>query len=297
MKFMNFRWLYFSISGVAIAVTIISLLLNGLRPSIDFVGGSLLEVGSQKLAQLPTTELTQLVRDDFQVSVVQPTQGDSVIFRGEQIDNEQKMQVLNTLRQVDPDTVELRFDTIGPTFGREVLTKMLGAVGIVATFILLYIWYQFSDPMYGVSAIIAMFHDTFIVIGAFSLFGFLFGVEVDILFVTALLTTLAFSVHDTIVVFDRIRELSRKHRKLPFVDVVNVSITETLGRSVNNSVTVILMLLALTLLGGETIRWFVAALLVGVSVGTYSSPFLAAPLLVTWHELKERRKTTRKLKA
>jgi preprotein translocase subunit SecF len=297
MKFMNYRWLYFSLSAVAISITIISLLLNGLRPSIDFVGGSLLEVESQELAQLPTNELSELVQDSFAVSVVQPTQSGSVIFRGEQINNEQKLEVLSTLRQVDPELVELRFDTIGPTFGREVLTKMLWAVAIVSVSILLYVWYQFSDPMYGVSAILAMFHDTFIVVGAFSLFGYFFNVEVDILFVTALLTTLAFSVHDTIVVFDRIRELTRKHRKLPFIDVVNVAITETLGRSVNNSVTVILMLLALTLLGGETIRWFVAALLVGVTLGTYSSPFLSAPLLVTWHEMREQRKAKRKLKA
>ena len=297
MKFMQYRWLYFSFSAVAIAITCISLLINGLRPSIDFVGGSLLEVESQELAQLSTDELSTLVQDSFAVSVVQPTQSGSVIFRGEQIDNEQKLLVLSTLRQVDPELVELRFDTIGPTFGQEVLTKMLWAVAIVAVSILLYVWYQFSDPMYGVSAIVAMFHDTFIVIGAFSLFGYFFNVEVDILFVTALLTTLAFSVHDTIVVFDRIRELSRKHRKLAFIDVVNVAITETLGRSVNNSVTVILMLLALTLLGGETIRWFVAALLVGVSIGTYSSPFLSAPLLVTWHQIRERRKANRKSKA
>lgn len=297
MKFMQYRWLYFTFSAIAIAITSISLLINGLRPSIDFVGGSLLEVESQELAQLSTDELSTLVQDSFAVSVVQPTQSGSVIFRGEQIDNEQKLLVLSTLRQVDPELVELRFDTIGPTFGQEVLTKMLWAVAIVAVSILLYVWYQFSDPMYGVSAIVAMFHDTFIVIGAFSLFGYFFNVEVDILFVTALLTTLAFSVHDTIVVFDRIRELSRKHRKLAFIDVVNVAITETLGRSVNNSVTVILMLLALTLLGGETIRWFVAALLVGVSIGTYSSPFLSAPLLVTWHQIRERRKANRKSKA
>lgn len=297
MKFMNFRWLYFSFSALAIAVTTLSLFINGLRPSIDFVGGSLLEVESQVLAEMPTNELSQIVSDSFSVSVVQPTQSGGLIFRGEQITNEQKIEVLNLLRQVDPEVLELRFETIGPTFGQEVLTKMLWAVAIVAVSILFYVWYQFSDPMYGFSAILAMFHDTFIVIGAFSLFGYFFNVEIDILFVTALLTTLAFSVHDTIVVFDRIRELSRKHRKLPFIDVVNVAITETLGRSVNNSVTVILMLLALTLLGGETIRWFVAALLVGVSIGTYSSPFLSAPLLVTWHQLREKRKANRNLKA
>lgn len=131
-----------------------------------------------------------------------------------------------------------------------------------------------------------MFHDTLLVLGAFSLFGFLFGVEVDILFVTALLTTLAFSVHDTIVVFDRIREIRRKHRTVELATVVNTAVTETLGRSVNNSVTVILMLLSLTLLGGDTIRWFVVALLLGVTTGTYSSPFLAAPLLIIWNDLQ-----------
>lgn len=283
---MNYKYWFFSFSAIALVVTFLSLAINGIKPSIDFLGGSLLEVQSQEISQMPTVEISQLVSDTFNVSVVQPTQNNGVILRGEYIDNEQKILVLEQLRQIDPELIEMRFDTIGPTFGREVLLKMGWAVVIVASSILLYVWYQFRDPMYGFSAIAAMFHDTLIVIGAFSLFGYFFNVEVDILFVTALLTTLAFSVHDTIVVFDRIRELSRKHRKLDFESVVNISITETLGRSVNNSITVILMLLALTLLGGETIRWFVAALLIGVSVGTYSSPFLAAPLLVMWHKFR-----------
>lgn len=291
---MKYRFIYFFFSGSAILFTVVGLFLFGLRPSIDFTGGTLLEVQSSVLVDTPIVDLQSTVSEFFSVSVIQPTQSDSVIFRGENIDNEQKLLVLQELMQLDPDLTELRFDTIGPTFGRELFVKMMWAVILVSSSILLYVWFQFKDPMYGVSAIIAMFHDTLIVIGAFSFFGYIFGVEVDMLFVTALLTTLAFSVHDTIVVFDRIRELSRKHRKYPFIDVVNVAITETLGRSVNNSITVILMLLSLTLLGGETIRWFVAALLIGVSVGTYSSPFLAAPVLVTWQQIRDWRKQKRK---
>ena len=291
---MKYRFWYFGFSILALTITFISVLIQGLNPAIDFTGGSLLEVRSEKISQLSTSEVDELVSDVFSVSVVQPSQNQSIIIRGEYIDNTQKQAVLEKLTEADPTVTELRFETIGPTFGREVLVKMFTAVAIVATSILLYVWYQFRDPLYGVSAIMAMFHDTLIVIGAFSIFGYFFNAEVDILFVTALLTTLAFSVHDTIVVFDRIRELARKHRKLAFGDVVNVAITETLGRSVNNSVTVILMLLALTLLGGETIRWFVAALLVGVITGTYSSTFLAAPLLVSGHEIIEWRKVQRK---
>ena len=292
---MKYRFWFFGFSMLALTITFVSVLVNGLNPAIDFVGGSLLEVTSEKIATMPTNEIAEYVANDFSVSVVQPTQNQGVILRGEYIDNTQKQAVLDTLAEIDADITELRFETIGPTFGREVLVKMFTAVAIVATAILLYVWYQFKDPIYGISAIIAMFHDTLIVIGAFSLFGYFFSAEVDILFVTALLTTLAFSVHDTIVVFDRIRELARKHRKLPFDAVVNVAITETLGRSVNNSVTVMLMLLALTLLGGQTIRWFVTALLVGVITGTYSSTFLAAPLLVSGFEIKDWRKKQRKI--
>lgn len=297
MNFMKYRFWYFGLSITLLTITLVSVLVNGLNPAIDFVGGSLLEIRSAKLSEMPTNEISDLVAEDFVVSVVQPTQNQGIILRGEYIDNTQKQAVLETLQETDPTVVELRFETIGPTFGREVLIKMFTAVVIVASSILLYVWYQFRDPLYGVSAILAMFHDTLIVIGAFSLFGYFFNAEVDILFVTALLTTLAFSVHDTIVVFDRIRELARKHRRLDFAEVVNVAIVETLGRSVNNSVTVILMLLALTLLGGESIRWFVTALLVGVTTGTYSSTFLAAPLLVTGFEIKKWRKHQKRVKA
>ena len=143
---------------------------------------------------------------------------------------------------------------------------------------------------YGVCAVLAMFHDMLVLIGTFSLLGYLLHVEVDVLFVTAVLTILSFSVHDTIVVYDRIRELRRKERGLTYVEMIDTAVTETLSRSLNNSLTIIFMLLALWLLGGETIRWFVFALLIGTITGTYSSTFTAAPLLVIWDSLHSRRK-------
>jgi preprotein translocase subunit SecF len=186
--------------------------------------------------------------------------------------------------------IEQQFSTVGPTLGRETLVKMMTAIVLVATIILFYIWRQFSELKYGVSAVLAMIHDSLILLGAFSILGVLFKVEVDVLFVTALLTTLSFSVHDTIVVYDRIRELRRKHRTRSFAEVVNTAIIETLSRSINNSFTIIVMLLSLVLLGGETIRWFAVALLIGAVTGTYSSTFTAAPLLLLWEEIRLRTK-------
>jgi preprotein translocase subunit SecF len=152
------------------------------------------------------------------------------------------------------------------------------------------VWWQFNDLKYGVAAVLAMFHDALILLGAFSILGKLYNVEVDILFVTALLTILSFSIHDTIIVFDRVRETVRKHPGVSFVEIVNSAVLQTLGRSINNSLTVIIMLTALVLLGGETIHWFAVALLIGAITGTYSSTFTAAPILVIWDELKKNSK-------
>ena len=143
---------------------------------------------------------------------------------------------------------------------------------------------------FGVSAILAMLHDTIILLGTFALLGHFVAVEVDILFVTAMLTILSFSVHDTIVVYDRIRETSKRSSGLPMIDIANRAVTETMVRSLNNSLTIIFMLVALFLMGGVTIKWFVFALLVGTITGTYSSPFVAVPLVVTWEELRKKMK-------
>jgi len=159
------------------------------------------------------------------------------------------------------------------------------AVIIAAGFILFYVAYRFKEKRYGVCAILAMFHDSLILLGIYSLLGHFFGVEIDTLFVTAVLTILSFSVHDTVVVYDRIRESVRLYPRADYYSLVNKAVAETLTRSVNNSMTIIFMLLTLYLLGGETTKWFVFALLIGTISGTYSSTFTAAPLLVVWNSL------------
>lgn len=163
--------------------------------------------------------------------------------------------------------------------------KTIIGIVIVSLGIMLYVMRQFSELKYGVSAILAMFHDSAVLIGMFSIFGHFFHAEVDVLFVTALLTTLSFSIHDTIVVYDRIRELRRKHVKSDIKDLANVAVLQTLSRSINNSLTIIFMLVVLVLLGGDTLRWFAVALLVGAITGTYSSTFTAIPLVLLWDDV------------
>ncbi len=196
-------------------------------------------------------------------------------------------------QKVDEKPTELRFDTVGPTLGKELIRKTIFAILLAAGFILLYVWRQFKEPMYGVCAILAMFNDSLVLLGTFSLLGHFAGVEIDTLFVTAVLTILSFSVHDTVVVYDRIRESRKKFPGVAFEELVDKAVTETLSRSVNNSMTIILMLIALYLLGGSTTKWFVLALLVGTVSGTYSSTFTAAPLLVVWDQLKNRKKVVK----
>jgi len=179
-----------------------------------------------------------------------------------------------------------RFDSVGPAIGKEVTARASDAVGLAALGILAYITYAFRGVphafRFGASAIIAMLHDVAVVIGVEAILGHFFHWEVDALFLTALLTVIGFSVHDTIVVFDRIRENSQIYRRLPFETVVNHSIIQTLDRSINTQLTVMFTLFSLALFGGVTIRHFVIILLVGVFSGTYSSIFNASPILVVW---------------
>ena len=182
---------------------------------------------------------------------------------------------------------EERFEVVGPTIGAEVSQKTIVAVIFAVLTILIYIaWIarkvstRVAAWKFGTSAVIALLHDSLITVGIFSVLGHFLNVEVDLLFVTAVLTIMSFSVHDTIVVFDRIKETFRKQPHIPLEQAVNLSLTETMTRSVNNSMTIVFMLLALMLLGGQTIFYFVFALLVGSILGTYSSPFVATPVLL-----------------
>lgn len=227
----------------------------------------------------------------FEISSIQTSGENRVLIKAKPISREAANSLIGTLAEkVEDKPMEVRFETVGPTLGRELIRKTLIGIFLASCFILLYVWRQFKDPMFGVSAILAMFHDSLVLLGIFSLLGHFRGVEIDTLYVTAVLTILSFSVHDTVVVYDRIRESQKRFPGVVFVDLVNKAVTETLTRSINNSMTIIFMLIALYLLGGSTIRWFVLALLIGTVSGTYSSTFTAAPLLIVWQDLKKARK-------
>lgn len=278
---MKYWWLYFLISLAVIIPGTYSLIRYGLKPSIDFTGGSTIvwqaettEAALRELAQANNIEIRELsvTNNIWTISAAPIAQN-----------------VYQAFKTGAGNVRELSYDTVGPSLGSELIRKTMYAVILSATMILLYVAYRFKNIKFGVSAILAMLHDSLVLLGVFSLLGHYMGVEVDTLFVTALLTILSFSVHDTIVVYDRIRELKKKHGYLEFDDIVNRAVVETMGRSINNSLTIIFMLLSMYLLGGETTKWFIFALLVGTVSGTYSSTFTAAPLLIVWEKLAKKR--------
>lgn len=293
ITFMKFRKIYFLLSGSLLIISLVSLALWRLRPSIDFTGGTLLEfqvVNSETTAgrEEVTKMATEAGLEGLTVSV---TGERSFLLRAKPIDEAKKEQLLSALNEKLGEVEVSRLETVGPTLGEELLAKTLIAVILATLVILAYIAWQFKNRMYGLCAILAMFHDSIILVGSFSLLGHFLGIEVDTLFVTAVLTTLSFSTHDTVVVFNSIREQvgNRSLSGADFEAVVNRALNATIVRSLNNSFTIIFMLLCLVLLGGETIRWFAVALLIGTIVGTYSSTFVAAPLLVVWQNLRARR--------
>jgi len=271
---------------------VFSLIKWGLRPSIDFTGGTLLELEfTQAIGDKQKVISEALNELEIEYSSIQLSGEKRILIKAKPITREDVSSIIGTVAEkAGEKPSELRFDTVGPILGKELIKKTIIAILLAAGFIMLYVWKQFKEPMFGVCAIAAMFHDSLVLLGIFSLLGHFAGVEVDTLFVTAVLTILSFSVHDTVVVYDRIRESRKKFSGVPFENLVDKAITETLSRSINNSMTIIVMLIALYLLGGTTIKWFVFALLIGTVSGTYSSTFTAVPLLVVWNEIKTKRK-------
>lgn len=287
MNWLKNKRLFFVISILFLVPGIYSLIRFGLRPSIDFTGGTVLELKFEENIPMDRyAEMKEILKEnDFETSSIQSSGEGALLFRLKSITEKDSETMRLTLSDKFGEAEKIRFETIGPKLGSELLTKTLAAVALAAGFILAYVAWQFKKPQFGVCAILAMFHDTLILLGSFSLLGHFFGVEVDTLFVTAVLTVLSFSVHDTVVVYDRIRESQRVYPKADLEEISNKAITETLPRSLNNSWTIIFMLVALLLLGGETIRWFVVALLIGTISGTYSSTFTAVPLLIVWSQI------------
>lgn len=284
IKFIKYKTIYLAVSGSLLLISIISLIVWGLRPSIDFVGGAIYEVKFQDQTQeIGSETIEQYASEvpDVSVYTIQYSQeSNSYILRTNSINESKKAELKSKLQEKAGGNVEeLRFESVGAVLGKELLIKTGIAVLIASLLIMAYVAYQFKDKKYGIAAILAVVHDTIILLGSFAIFGKFLGVEVDTLFVTAVLTTLSFSVHDTIVVFDRIRENLRKNTGHSLESIIDTSILTTLPRSLNNSLTIIFMLTCLFLFGGITIKWFVVALLIGTILGTYSSPFVASPLL------------------
>ncbi len=287
IKWMKFRPVYFLISGIVIIIGIYSLLTWGLPLGVDFKGGSIVEYRFE--AQVSGEELSgEVEKLDVEVQSVVDTGEGTRLLRLGTIDKAKKDEISGKVSELAQGKLtELRFENVGPTVGPELVKKTLIALAISAGSILLWVAYQFKSIKFGISAVLAMIHDSFVLIGLFTLFGHLFGAEIDFLFVTALLTILSFSVHDTIVVYDRIREIRKKHGG-EIKDIADKAVNETMRRSINNSVTIIIMLLSLVIFGGTTVKWFAVALLIGTISGTYSSPFVAVPLLVTWDEVAKK---------
>ena len=297
MDIIGKKYFYFALSLLVVVPGLISLILYGLNLSIDFTGGSRLTLSFPKKVDKEMTLKIRnaLVQQKVNVSVLE-TSNKLVFARISPMDQNQNIKFVNSISKEFKGVKQTEFETIGPTIGKETTTNAIKAVILASILIVLYIAWSFrkvpkpaSSLRFGICAIVALIHDVLVVVGIFSILGHFFKVEIDSLFVTAILTIIGFSVHDTIVVFDRIRENLKRMVGVPFKQVVNESILQTLGRSLNTSLTVILVLFSLLLFGGESIRWFVIALLIGIISGTYSSIFNASPLLVLWHELSLRR--------
>lgn len=298
MKFIRSSALWF---GLSIALSLASAWLiatYGLRIGIDFQGGQLIEAEFAEPVALNElrTELEDAAREGAapRTSIAESDAGTYLIRTS---GNDEQ---LSALRQSLTDRVgeweEIRFENVGPTVGKDLTRKAVLGVLYASIAIILYIAWAFrrvpaptSSWQFGITAVIALLHDLLITIGAFALFGVLFGFEVDSLFITALLTVLGFSVHDTIVTYDRIRENLLKFPDGDFEEIVYKSIEQTIARSFNTSLTLIIVLLALVLLGGTSIKPFVSAILVGITAGTYSSIFLASQLLIAWQRALRRK--------
>ncbi len=278
INIMKFRPFFMVISGLLIATSLFSILKWGFKTGIDFAGGTNWEVSFKKTVDQSAIK-TIFSNQKIDLKTISQNQN-KFLLKFSNISQDQKLSLITDFKKIDPDFSDDRFESLGPSLGKELLSKTIIAIILSSLALLLFIGSRFKDISFGIGAVLAMFHDALILIGAFSIFGHFFGAELDSLFVTALLTTLSASVHDTVVTFDRIRELKTKSSKLDWVVLANQAVSEVIVRSINNSMTIIFMLTALVALGGSTTRWFALALLTGVICGTYSSTAVAIPLVL-----------------
>lgn len=287
--------LWLSISFLMLAVGGIAIGVWRLNFGIDFKGGTVLEYKFSE--EVDKGELTQVITEQgVKVARIVESEGNVDLIYMDPIGEDQRRQVEGSIEQKYPGAMRESVETIGASVGDELKRRSVLAVGLVSLGIIIYLAYSFrkipepySSWQFGVSAIVAVLHDVVFVVGVFAFLGHFYGVEIDSLFITAMLTVIGFSVHDSIVVFDRVRENLITHPGEKFDSIVNRSLVETLARSINLSMTVILTLMSLLILGGPSIRWFTFALLIGMVSGTYSSIFVATQVLVVWERIRGRR--------
>lgn len=296
MKLLNYSRFFLGLSIALFVVGGLALGIFGLNLGIDFKGGTVSEI---QFNQSPDVGKVRSILEQQAITnaLVQPTSDNGVIIKTPVQDKAAHDKLMQQIKSDIGEFQEKRFESIGPVIGEQLTRQAVYQLALVSLGIVLYIAYAFrkvsrpvSSWQFGVAAVIALLHDLVIVLGVFAILGHYFDVEVDSMFVTAMLTVLGFSVHDTIIVFDRIRENLRVYAGQSMEFVVNHSISQTLVRSLNTSLTVLLVLLSLLLFGGESIRYFVLTLFVGIIFGTYSSIFVASPILSIWqNRLKKSR--------
>jgi preprotein translocase subunit SecF len=292
-KIIQRRKIYLSISIALCAASIIALSLWGLKFGIDFTGGSLLEV--QFSSAKSVTEIQDKLQDlNLSSLTIQPTANNRAIVRFQDTSEETHQNTIKKLKELDSSLGELRFDSVGPSIGQELKSKAFNSIVLALLVIIIYIAFAFkkiSKPVaswkYGVAGVVALFHDVLITVGVFSVLGHFYGWEVNSTFVAAILTILGYSINDTIIVFDRTRENLPKSEE-DFENTVNRSVNQTLTRSINTSFTVLLALLAILIFGGASLRDFALALCVGIAFGTYSSIFIASPIVTIWEKHRQR---------
>jgi len=288
MNWLGWRKGYYLFSLLLILLSAFFIVRGGIQPSIEFTGGATLRFDAQPKDVDKVQSAVSEVLSGEESHFSQDGNGIFVLDMQPKT-NAQKDEIIQKIEEKTSSSVEEKsFQTVGPSVGQELIKKTFYAITAAIFVILAYVWLQFRDWRFGLGAILAMLHDSAILIGAYAAFGSFFGAKADILFVTAILTVLSFSVHDTIVLFDQVRELRRSNARLGFEEIGNLATTQTLSRSVNNSVTILIMLFTLLILGGESLRWFTAALFVGTLVGTYSSTFVALPLVLELQRVRKK---------
>jgi len=297
IPFIKHRKIFYLISVTVVGLSVVSLFVFGLKLGIDFTGGSSLEVeyeGERPSIQLIQEKLQEL---DSGKVVVQPVGEKGVILKTKSTSKDTYSEITEKLEELGKLNKESsQFEKIGPVIGRELKqkTKVVAILSLLA--IVFYIAFAFrrvSRPInsfaYGLTSLIALSHDVLIPLGVFSVLGKLYGIQITIPVITALLTVLGYSINNSVVVFDRVRENLLKFREQSFAFIINKSLNETLTRSINTSLTTLFVLLAIFFFGGETLKYFALALILGISCGTYSSIFLVTPLLVSYLGWREKR--------